>query len=53
MGAQQILYFTEDMTTKKPTFEGRFFCRHLLKMLLSAVPTGVETAKRNYFSNWR
>ena len=24
------------------------FCRHLIKMLLSAVPTGFETATRNY-----
>jgi hypothetical protein len=26
-----------------------FFLYHLLKMLHPAVPTGIETAKRNYF----
>jgi len=38
--------------TKKPTFRSVFLC-HLVKKLLSAVPTGIETAKRNYFANWR
>jgi len=32
---------------KKPTFLESVF------RVALAVPTGVETAKRNYFSNWR